>query len=364
MSGPVKAVLVGAGLVGQVCHLATLTSPNSEIVLAGVVDASLTRAQGIAQAHGVPAANTLQGLDLSEIDAVVIAAPDPAHRAAVEEALAAGLHVFCEKPLSLTSNECEELNSKARAAGKIAQVGYMKRFDPVYECLKNELINRNARITSVAVEVRDPDAAPFVRDYPFVAAGNDVDPEIISAGNAQFRSAVDSVLGVAANDEQVTAWGSFIGALIHDLNFVRGFVEAPSQASVGFVGMDGLQVGLHYVNNDGILVRMTHTQVPHTADYKELITFYTTTGVYEVVFPAPYLLNATTPLLHFTEKDANHEAQMLSLNDSTEEAFVRELESFARSIKAGARTPERNSFGDAADDLRILESAMKLAYSS
>lgn len=361
MGDQVRAVLVGGGLVGQVCHLTTLTRPGSPIVLAGVVDASLSRAKGIAARFGVPAAASLEDLDLSAVDALVVAAPDPAHYAAVRAGLQAGRHVFCEKPLGLTAAECADLDALATRAGTVAQVGYMKRFDPVRARLERALAQADAHIESVAVEVRDPDAAPFVRDFPFVPAGDDVDPAMVAAGAARFHEAVSDVIGRAPTAPEATAWGSFIGALIHDLNFVRAFLPPQVTVAAGFTSMAGLQVGLHLRTADGVLARLTHTQVPHTADYQELVTFYTTAGVYEVVFPAPYLLHATTPLRHYPVKDARHEGPVVDLNDSIDEAFELEMDSFAQRILAGESTPERNSFADAVADLTILESAMRLA---
>jgi predicted dehydrogenase len=253
------------------------------------------------------------------------------------------------------------LDAVALASGLVAQVGYMKRFDPVRARLEQALIDHSARIESVAVEVRDPDAAPFVRGFPFVPGGNDVDPGLLEAGARRFAEAVAEVIGRPASPEQVTAWGSFIGALIHDLNFVRNFLTEGLTVEAGFIGMAGLQVGLHLRTADGVLARITHTQVPHTADYQELVTFYTTAGIFEVVFPAPYLLHATTPLRHYTVKDAEDAGRVVNLNDSTDEAFELELHSFAARISSGLTTPERNTFADAVADLDILETAMRLA---
>jgi predicted dehydrogenase len=253
------------------------------------------------------------------------------------------------------------MQAVANSTGLVAQVGYMKRFDPVRARLERALADLDAVIEAVAVEVRDPDAAPFVSGFSFVPAGDDVDPVVVAGGTARFAAAVAAVIGRPASQSETTAWGSFIGALIHDLNFVRNFLPGKVTVEAGFTGMAGLQVGLHLRTADGVLARMTHTQVPHTADYQELVTFYTTAGIFEVVFPAPYLLHATTPLRHYTVKDARHAGRIENLNDSTEEAFELELHSFAHSITSGQATPERNGFEDAVADLDILESAMRLA---
>jgi predicted dehydrogenase len=63
-----------------------------------------------------------------ELDAVLIATPSRMHAAMVRAALDRGLHVFCEKPFTLSVADAEELTSRARAKGLVTQVGYHNRF--------------------------------------------------------------------------------------------------------------------------------------------------------------------------------------------------------------------------------------------
>ena len=63
-----------------------------------------------------------------ELDAIVIATPSRTHAHMVRVALNHGLHVFCEKPFTLTVNEGEELTTLARERGAVTQVGYHNRF--------------------------------------------------------------------------------------------------------------------------------------------------------------------------------------------------------------------------------------------
>ena len=65
-----------------------------------------------------------------DLEAVVIATPTPLHARMVEEAAAAGKHVFCEKPLSLDPDSGRSATRAAEAAGVALQVGFQRRFDP------------------------------------------------------------------------------------------------------------------------------------------------------------------------------------------------------------------------------------------
>jgi predicted dehydrogenase len=361
VENPVRAALVGAGLVGQVAHLHTLTQEDSPIRLAGVVDASMDRATRIAEAHSVPAATSLDALDAETLDAVVIAAPDPAHEVLVLRALELGLHVFSEKPLGLTTSECERMVAAARASGLVCQAGYMKRFDPVGRLLLDDLAARDSRLTGIGVEIRDCDAAPFVSEFPFVPAGDDIPEELIQDGQARFAEVAKEVLGRDASVEERTAYGSFTSSIIHDLNFARLLVPGDVTVETGFMSMGGAHVGLHLRTPDGVLIRMSHTQDATIADYEERFTIYTTKGVYELVFPAPYLLHETTTLRRIDVKDQLEHSEILMLNDSTDEAFILELHAFAQAIRENRSAPLENSFEDASEDIRLLGTAMRMA---
>ena len=68
-------------------------------------------------------------LDRKDIDAVCIAAPTKFHFEFTKDALAAGKHVLCEKPLTMAVEECEELEGLAKKAGKFLMVGHVFVFN-------------------------------------------------------------------------------------------------------------------------------------------------------------------------------------------------------------------------------------------
>jgi predicted dehydrogenase/threonine dehydrogenase-like Zn-dependent dehydrogenase len=66
-----------------------------------------------------------------DVDAVVICTRHGSHASLVVEALRAGRHVFCEKPLALTLQERNEVMEAARAASGTLMVGFNRRFSPL-----------------------------------------------------------------------------------------------------------------------------------------------------------------------------------------------------------------------------------------
>ena len=96
----------------------------------------------------------LRDLDL---DAVVIATPSSTHASMVRTALERGLHVFCEKPFTLSARESEELGALARERGLVTQVGYHNRFVGAFREVKR-LLDAGAigRVTHVLGEAYGP----------------------------------------------------------------------------------------------------------------------------------------------------------------------------------------------------------------
>ena len=102
-------------------------------VLAGLHDADPARAALIAAETGAPALDVPALLAAS--DAVVITAPTAHHHALALRALAAGRHVFVEKPIAATTGQAAELIAAARAAGLVLQVGHIERYSAAIRAL-------------------------------------------------------------------------------------------------------------------------------------------------------------------------------------------------------------------------------------
>jgi myo-inositol 2-dehydrogenase/D-chiro-inositol 1-dehydrogenase len=125
-------IVVGLGRIGRL-HAANLAS---RVRLAGVVDAVESVARAVGDRYGVPWSTSLDEL-LPQASGVVIAAPTALHPELVARAAAAGVHVFCEKPLGFTVDEARRAVDAAR--GVRLQVGFQRRFDPDWLALANAL---------------------------------------------------------------------------------------------------------------------------------------------------------------------------------------------------------------------------------
>lgn len=123
----VRLAVVGAGKMG-ISHLSILGA-HPDVDLAAVCDSSGYLIDVLEKYTGTRGLDDYDRL-LEEVplDAVVIATPTKSHFPMVRAALERGLHVFCEKPLTLSSEESRELAALAAERGLVTQVGYHNRF--------------------------------------------------------------------------------------------------------------------------------------------------------------------------------------------------------------------------------------------
>ncbi len=118
----------------------------------------------------------------ADIHAVCIAAPTNLHYQLSKEALEAGKHVLCEKPLALKSSECKELKKLAKAKNKILMVGHIFLFNSGITWLKECIQSGELGKIHYAYSIRT-NLGPFRYD---VNALWDLAPHDISIFNYLF----------------------------------------------------------------------------------------------------------------------------------------------------------------------------------
>ncbi len=120
-----RAAVVGTGFIGAV-HVEALRRLGVEVV--GVVGSSPERARAKLLAPVIASYEELLGDD--RIDVVHLTTPNHLHHSQVKQALEAGKHVVCEKPLAMTSEESAELLELAERSGLVHCTNFNIRFYP------------------------------------------------------------------------------------------------------------------------------------------------------------------------------------------------------------------------------------------
>ncbi|MBX6768512.1 MAG: Gfo/Idh/MocA family oxidoreductase [Actinomadura rubrobrunea] len=122
--------LAGAGRIGARHAAALREMPEVDSLV--VADADARRAQALATGPGVRAVGSVEELFEADLDGLVVAAATEAHTALVARGVAAGVPVFCEKPLATDLDGTFQMVRSAAAAGVPVQVGFQRRFDAGY----------------------------------------------------------------------------------------------------------------------------------------------------------------------------------------------------------------------------------------
>ena len=127
------AIIGAGGIADRRAIPALIQDPRNEIVAvmdqAGAVAEKIARKYGIAQFFS----NADVMLDTVDCDAVYIATPVGTHYALATAALAHGVHVFMEKPISLNYKEGAAILEAAEKAGKQLTIGYMMGYHNLHQ---------------------------------------------------------------------------------------------------------------------------------------------------------------------------------------------------------------------------------------
>jgi inositol 2-dehydrogenase len=132
--------VVGVGTMGK-RHAENIRRLIPEAQLIAVADADAGRARQVAAEleieHSYNSAESL--VERKDIRAVAIVSPAKFHGAAIKACAAAGKDIFCEKPLTLTVEEADEVLAVTAQAGVRLQPGHVRRYDPSHVRAKKRI---------------------------------------------------------------------------------------------------------------------------------------------------------------------------------------------------------------------------------
>jgi predicted dehydrogenase len=148
-----KVGIVGAGGMASY-HYDGFSSAGAEV--AAIADPATKRAEAFSKTRPVKKifsglGEMLQGFP--GLDAVSVITPNKFHRPLVMEALAAGKHVFCEKPPALNAGEMAEMLAASKKAGKILMFDFNNRARPESRAMKTYLNRGDAGMINSAQAV-------------------------------------------------------------------------------------------------------------------------------------------------------------------------------------------------------------------
>lgn len=135
--------LTGAGNLARWAHLPALRKIGA-VDLRAIHSANGMRGKSYGLRFGSAYCTTDYDVVLRdpEVDAVLIVTRNTEHATQAAAALEAGKHVFVEKPMALTVEECRRIARAAASSGRTLSVGFNRRFAPYYRAFKKRLKRR------------------------------------------------------------------------------------------------------------------------------------------------------------------------------------------------------------------------------
>jgi predicted dehydrogenase len=340
----VRVGVVGGGLVAQAEHLPYLSALRDRFTLAGLAEPSRIVREALGARYGIAGlhADHRALLDAGGLDAVVVCSPAGTHAEVVLDALAAGLHVFVEKPMCITVADADAIVAARDRAAKVVQVGTMKRFDPAVEAMLDALPSSADDLRYVSVVVNDPEFEPFFAPGDIVRGG-DVPSELIEATRRSEAEQVERAVGVGDEDTVRAFSESFLGSLLHDLNVVHAALERlgeplPAEVVGGDWWNGGRAVHGSMRLSNGARVDGTWIQLLDTFEYRETIQLMFAEEVHSLDFPSPWLKQHPT---RYRCSRRNGRVDDVREVNAYDESFARELRHFHACIVDGTpcRTP-------------------------
>jgi predicted dehydrogenase len=134
MTKPIRTAIIGTGFMGRV-HLEALRRVE-HVEIAAIAGRNAAAAEALGGAFGVTSTTVEGVLRDPSIDAVDLCTPNAAHFSTAKEALLAGKHVLCEKPLATTVKEAEELVALAAQRGLRNGVSHNLRYYPMVQHMR------------------------------------------------------------------------------------------------------------------------------------------------------------------------------------------------------------------------------------
>ncbi|WP_050018381.1 Gfo/Idh/MocA family protein (plasmid) [Crocosphaera watsonii WH 8501] len=341
-SNMVKIGIVGAGLMGQLAHLANYaTIPNCRVV--ALADPKPKRRQLIAQRYNIPRtyANHYQLLQDPEVEAVVVVTQRAKMGPIALDCLRAGKHVLTEKPMAATLEQAKLLVTEAHKQGVNYVIGYMKRHDEGVQ-LGKELLNNLLENQSLGSIIYARFHC-FMGEFYCNVDGHIITDETVTSNSEEWAIAPEWIPEAKKSDY---AW--FLNVYSHNINLLRYLLgQTPSVDYVRFHPQYGKVAVFTFGDYSAVLEAGQFAY----RGWDEVSEIYFTNGRLRLESPPGMLKNVPTRVELYKGQGDIHEVYRPQCHWTW--AFRRQAEAFIEDIQQG-REPIASG-ADAIEDIRLIE---------
>ena len=316
--------VIGLGRLGSL-YAGYLAGRVRGAELAAVADSSEGVAASIADALGIEChyRHYQDLLAQKNIDAIVVTTPTSTHKDVVVESAKCRKAIFCEKPLSLSLEECEIMMKAVEDNGVFFQMGFMRRFDAGYAAAKK-------KITEGVVGT------------PVVFKSSSRDPFRPSLEYADPKHSGGLIIDCGIHDFDLARW--FMGEIAHVYS-IGGTVVYPEMKEVGDI--DNAIVTLTFVNGHMGVVDLSRSGIYGYDIRTEILG---TKGTLQI----GYLRQ--TPMRLLTKEGVMHDT-VPYFTQRFEQAYVTQLQDFVDSLLQGKQPSVTGGDGIAAFRISVAATA-------
>ncbi len=347
--------IVGCGEVVQILHLPSLYQLGDKFRVTALCDVSRTVLEAIGDAAGV-AKRYLDYQELiaqDDVDVVLITNPHAYHAEVALAAIAAGKHVFVEKPMCLTLREAEEISAAQRAQGVIVHVGYMRRYAPAFlEACRIVKAMGGIRLAHVRDVIGKN--ALIINQTSRVVRGTDIPAAVIEAGNGLQQARIHEAIGDAPPTLQ-RAYMLMLGLSSHDLSAMRELLGAPARVLYAAQRQGGLYLTAAFDYGD--FVCQFDTGVDDIPRFDAHLQVFGADKVVKVEYDTPYVRNLPIRVT-VTSTHPSGGVQEERILPAWGDPFVTEWESLYDCVQSG-RQPKTKP-DDFRQDLELFLEMIRL----
>ena len=318
-----RIAVLGCGRIGRMHAENIHAHPRAE--LAGVFDVLDAAATDVAAKLGAAKFQTAEAVFASgNVDAVLVATSTPTHADFIEQAVAAGKPILCEKPIDLSIDRVKACAENIAGTNVPIMLGFVRRFDKGHAGVRQAIdAGKIGEVHQVIITSRDPDIAP------------------------------DAYIEVSG--------GIFRDMTIHDFDMAR-FIIGEEFESVSAVGARLVSPGLMERCDDYDTVTVTLT----TATGKQCVISNSRRAVYgydqrvEAFGTAGMAISENHPETNTRLYGADYTDQKAPLLnffvERYSQAFASEIDAFVDAIETGTAPPV--GFDDGQKALLLAEAAV------
>lgn len=219
--------IVGTGTIAAFHAKAIAGTPGAELRAVQNRNAAKARAFA-ADFGGEPVDDLSRLLSRTDIDAVCITVPSGAHGEVAIEALKAGKHVLCEKPLEITTERIDLMTEAARESGRILAAVFQNRLGAGARKLKKAIVaGRFGRLALCGAYVK------WWREPSYYSSSTWKGSKALDGGGALMNQAIHSIDLLQWLVGMPTRVGAQIATIVHSIEMedtASAWLEFPSGA--------------------------------------------------------------------------------------------------------------------------------------